>query len=452
MTTMSADFEALAGAVSGRVSTRPADLEQHGHDENYPQSRPPLAVVFAESTADVQAAVRWAATAGVAVVPFGTGTSFEGRVVPVGDAISIDMTAMNRVLEVRDEDLLAVVQPGVTRMALNEKLRDFGLFFPVDPGADASLGGMAATNASGTTTVRYGGMRVNTVALEVVLANGDAVRFGRPVRKTSSGYAMKDLIVGSGGTLGVVTELTVSLYPVPDHVSAARFVFESVADAARAAYALVVTGLPVARVELMDALSLRAANAYTGAGLIEAPTLLVELHSATAESLVAELAAAEETAREAGAVDVTLASAAEERSALWSLRHNLFFAARALWPGRTYAVGDIAVPLSRMPAMVTFCSDLIGELGLDGMVAGHAGDGNVHSLIAFEPGDPQARYFSDRCVERALSLGGTCSGEHGVGLAKRRWLDAEHGPALDWMRVVKQALDPTGLLNPGKDL
>jgi D-lactate dehydrogenase (cytochrome) len=244
MTTMSANLEGLAEAVTGRVSTRPADLEQHGHDENYPQSRPPLAVVFAESTADVQAAVRWAGTAGIAVVPFGTGTSFEGRVVPVGNAISIDMSAMDRVLEVRDADLLAVVQPGVTRTALNQKLRDFGLFFPVDPGADASLGGMAATNASGTTTVRYGGMRVNTVALEVVLATGDAVRFGRPVRKTSSGYDMKDLIVGSGGTLGVITELTVNLYPVPEHVSAARFVFPSVADAASAAYALVVTGLP----------------------------------------------------------------------------------------------------------------------------------------------------------------------------------------------------------------
>ena len=452
MTVTEPDLEALAQALTGTVSTRPADLDLHGHDENHPQSRLPRAVVFARSTADVQATVRWARQAGVSVVPFGSGSSFEGRVVPVGDAVSLDLTGLDQVVDVRPDDLLAVVQPGVTRTSLNAALRGHGLFFPVDPGADASLGGMAATNASGTTTVRYGGMRANTVALEVVLATGEAVRFGRPVRKTSSGYAMKDLVVGSGGTLGVITELTVRLHPVPEDVSAARFVFGTVEQAATAAYGLTVSGLPVARVELLDAATLRAVNAYSGEGLPEAPTLLVELHSATPQSLAAELAAAEVVARDAGAVDVVLASAQADRERLWALRHHVFYAARTLWPGRTYVIGDVAVPVSRMPEMVSFCSALIDEMGLDGMVGGHAGDGNVHTLVALEAGDVRSAEFSDRCVERALQLDGTCSGEHGVGLAKRRWLPAEHGEGLRWMRAVKDALDPTGLFNPGKDL
>ena len=452
MTVTEPDLEALAQALTGTVSTRPADLDLHGNDENHPQSRLPRAVVFARSTADVQATVRWARQAGVSVVPFGSGSSFEGRVVPVGDAVSLDLTGLDQVVDVRPDDLLAVVQPGVTRTSLNAALRGHGLFFPVDPGADASLGGMAATNASGTTTVRYGGMRANTVALEVVLATGEAVRFGRPVRKTSSGYAMKDLVVGSGGTLGVITELTVRLHPVPEDVSAARFVFGTVEQAATAAYGLTVSGLPVARVELLDAATLRAVNAYSGEGLPEAPTLLVELHSATPQSLAAELAAAEVVARDAGAVDVVLASAQADRERLWALRHHVFYAARTLWPGRTYVIGDVAVPVSRMPEMVSFCSALIDEMGLDGMVGGHAGDGNVHTLVALEAGDVRSAEFSDRCVERALQLDGTCSGEHGVGLAKRRWLPAEHGEGLRWMRAVKDALDPTGLFNPGKDL
>jgi D-lactate dehydrogenase (cytochrome) len=358
---------------------------------------------------------------------------------------------MNRVLEVRTADFLAVVEPGLTRTALNAALRETGLFFPVDPGADASLGGMAATNASGTTTVRYGGMRPNVAALEVVLASGEVLQLGRPVRKTSSGYDLKDLFIGSGGTLGIMTRLTVHLHPVPAHIHTLRLVFPTVAAAAAAAYALMSQALPVARLELVDALSMRAVNQYLGRDYPQAPALFVEFHSSTAAAVADESRAAVDLARAAGALEIAVARTDEERMAQWEARHQVYWALRHLYPGRTYVITDTAVPLSSMPAMVVYAQELLGEQSLAGAILGHVGDGNMHAVIACTAEElRRAATVSAQLVERALTLGGTATGEHGVGLTKRPYMAAEHGPALAWMGRLKALFDPDGILNPGK--
>jgi D-lactate dehydrogenase (cytochrome) len=439
-------------ALGDQVSTKPSVLEAHGTDENYPHPRPPIAVVFARSVADVRAALAAARKSATPVIAYGTGTSAEGRIVPVADAVTLDLSGMDRIIDVRPADFQAVVQPGVTRTSLNRALSDHGLFFPVDPGADASLGGMAATCASGTTTVRYGGMRANVAALLVVLASGETLRLGRPVRKTSSGYDLRDLFIGSGGTLGVITELIVNLHPVPEHVLALRVFFADVTAAAGAAYAVMAAALPVARLELVDASSMRALNRYLDAGLPELPALFVELHCSSPAALAAEAEAVVDAVRSAGATEVTTATTAAERSRLWEARHQLYWAVRSMFPGRAYVIGDTAVPLSAMPELVDYTATVMRELGLDGIIAGHAGDGNVHSVVAAPVADQRLEAFSDRVVERALALGGTCTGEHGIGLAKRKFLAAEHGRAAEWMRHVKQLFDPDGLLNPGKDV
>lgn len=339
---------ALKEQLGDKVSTNPSVCEAHGRDENYPEVHPPLAVVFAESVADVQQTLAWARSGGVAVIPFSAGTSLEGLVIPQGPSVSLDLSRMKRVLKVRPADFLAVVEPGLTRTALNAALRDHGLFFPVDPGADASLGGMAATNASGTTTVRYGGMRPNVAALEVVLANGEVLQLGRPVRKTSSGYDLKDLFIGSGGTLGVITRLTLNLHPVPEHIHALRLVFPGVVEAAEAAYAIMASALPVARLELIDSLSMRAINRHLGRSYVESPTLFVEFHSSTAAAIEEESRTAEDLARATGATAVDVARTQEERAAQWEARHQLYWAVRHLYPGRTYVITDTAVPLSHI--------------------------------------------------------------------------------------------------------
>jgi D-lactate dehydrogenase (cytochrome) len=310
---------------------------------------------------------------------------------------------------------------------------------------------MAATNASGTTTVRYGGMRANVAALEVVLANGEVLHLGRPVRKTSSGYDLKDLFIGSGGTLGVITRLTVHLHPVPAHIHTLRLVFPSVAAAAAAAYALMARALPVARLELVDALSMRAINRYLGRSYAQAPALFVEFHSSTAAAVADESRAAAELATAAGATEIAVARTPEERTAQWEARHQVYWALRALYPGRTYVITDTAVPLSCMPAMVSFAQELLDEQGLAGAILGHVGDGNLHAVIACAAEEqPRADSVSAQLVERALALGGTATGEHGVGLTKRPYMAAEHGPALAWMGRLKSLFDPEGLLNPGK--
>jgi len=358
---------------------------------------------------------------------------------------------MQQVVSIQPENFLAVVQPGITRTALNTALRYTGLFFPVDPGADASLGGMAATNASGTTTVRYGGMRQNTLALEVVLANGEVLRLGRPVRKTSSGYDLKDLFIGSAGTLGVITEVTVRLHPIPEHVQTLRVFFPSVVEASQAAYAIMASALPIARLELVDALGMRSINRYLQRSYAEQTALFLEFHSSTQAAMEEEVRLAEELARDAGATDIAVARTREEQVAQWEARHQIYWALVNAHPNQRYLTTDTAVPLSCMPDLIAYTQQLLGELGLEGSIVGHVGDGNFHTLVATPPDEYQhAHAFSEQLVRRALALGGTASGEHGIGLVKRAFMAEEHGAALDWMRRLKALFDPDGLLNPGK--
>jgi D-lactate dehydrogenase (cytochrome) len=358
---------------------------------------------------------------------------------------------MHRVLAIHPDDFLVEVEPGVTREALNAALRHTGLFFPVDPGANASLGGMAATNASGTTTVRYGGMRHNVAALEVILADGETLRLGRAVRKTSSGYDLKDLFIGSGGTLGVITQLTLRLYPVPEHIHTQRVFFPGLTEAARAAYVIMANALPVARIELVDELGIRAINRHLGRSYREQPTLFLEFHASTAAAIAEESRVAEELMRDAGAVEVDLARSPEERTAQWEARHHIYWAMVSLFPGQIYTITDVAVPISRVAELVAYTQELMVEMRLNGGIVGHVGDGNFHTLVATPRADYyQAESLSERLVSRALALGGTATGEHGVGLTKRRFMAEEHGAALDWMRRLKQLFDPDDLLNPGK--
>ncbi|GIW34803.1 MAG: 2-hydroxy-acid oxidase [Meiothermus sp.] len=443
-------LESLKTLLPRKVSTAPTDLETHGKDESYPVRHPPLAVVFAESPTDIQTTLAWAREHHLPVIPFGAGTSIEGHVIPQVRAISLDVSRMNRVLEVQPQDFMAVVEPGLTRKALNEALKGTGLFFPVDPGADASLGGMAATNASGTTTVRYGGMRHNVLALQVVLANGQVLELGRGVRKTSAGYNLKDLFIGSEGTLGIITRLTLKLHPIPEHIHTLRVFFDDLSDTAQAAYAVMASGLPVARLELVDEVGIRAINHYLGRSYPEKPALFVEFHSSTKEALEAESSMALGLMQETGAISIDTARTQEERNAQWEARHQAYWALVNLFPGKEYLSTDTAVPISRMPDLVEYSSRLLREMGLTGNILGHVGDGNFHTLVVCEPGDPRGEVFSERLVEHTLALGGTCTGEHGVGLRKKKYLSKEHGPALDWMRQIKQLFDPQNLLNPGK--
>jgi D-lactate dehydrogenase (cytochrome) len=446
-------IESLVDQLGDKVSTNPYALAAHGRDENATPGQLPLAVVFATSVADVQATLAWARAAHIPVIPFGAGTSFEGHVVPQGPAISLDLMQMQTVHRIAPEDFLVEIEPGVTRVALNEALRHTGLFFPVDPGANASLGGMAATNASGTTTVKYGGMRQNVLALEVVLANGEVLQLGRAVRKTSSGYDLKDLFIGSGGTLGVITRLTVRVHPVPDHVHTLIVSFPDLTSAAQTAYGIMASALPVARLEIMDELSLRAVNQSLGRSYPERPTLFIEFHASTAASIAAEADLAREIATDAGASDIAQASGADERAALWEARHQAYWALTRLYPNQRYTITDTAVPLAQLVPLLDRAQALLREMNLPGGILGHVGDGNFHTAIATLPEDAdRAKAYSDALVEYALSLGGTATGEHGIGIVKRRFLAAEHGPALRWMQQIKDLFDPDHILNPGKDI
>ena len=439
---------------SGQVSTSPSVLEQHGRDENFPEVRPPLAVAYVESKEDVQTVLEWCRTWHIPLIPFGAGTSLEGALVPARPdvaVLSLDLSRMNQVVSIQPDNFLAVVQPGITRTALNEALRYTGLFFPVDPGADASLGGMAATNASGTTTVRYGGMRQNTIALEVVLANGEVLRLGRPVRKTSSGYDLKDLFIGSAGTLGIITELTVQLHPLPEHVHTLRVFFPSILAAAQAAYAIMASALPVARMELVDELGIQSINRYMGRGYTEQTALFLEFHSSTAKAIEEEVHLVEELVRDAGATDISIARSQQERTAQWEARHHLYWAIVNAHPGHSFVITDTAVPLVRLPELIAYAQQLLAEMGIQGSILGHVGDGNFHTIIAVKPEDyERVQAFSERLVRQALAWDGTASGEHGIGLVKRGFMVEEHGASVAWMHRLKALFDPDGLLNPGK--
>lgn len=446
-------FAELQAQFGERCSLNPYVLEAHGRDENQTPGQPPLAVIFAESTADVQSALVWANISHIPIIAFGAGTSFEGHVVPQSPAISLDLSRMNRVLHIAPEQFTVEVEPGVTRQQLNAALRDTGLFFPVDPGADATLGGMAATNASGTTTVRYGGMRHNVLALEVILANGEILQLGRAVRKSSSGYDLKDLFIGSGGTLGIITRLTLRLHPIPDKTHTMRAFFPTLPAAAEAAYQVMANALPVARLELLDERSIATLNRGLGRADPEMPALLMEFHSSTTEAIKAEVAMLEAIVRECGAVSTQQAATKDEQATLWEIRHKSYWTFVNQFPGRRYTITDIAVPLAKLVEALQFAQTTLDELGIQGCLLGHVGDGNFHTFIATDPDDSeQAHAYSERLVTYALSVGGTASGEHGIGIVKRPYLEEEHGPALVWMQRVKDLFDPLHLLNPGKDV
>ena len=443
----------LRALLGARFTAAAAEREQHSRDEAHHAPHLPDAVAYPETTAEVAEIVRLCAASRTPITPFGAGSSLEGQVVPVRGGLSLDMRRMNRVLAVNEADLDAVVQPGVTRMQLNEHLKTSGLFFSVDPGADASMGGMAATRASGTNAVRYGTMRENVLALEVVLADGRIVRTGTRARKSSAGYDLTKLFVGSEGTLGVITELTVRLWGQPEAVMAAVCPFPDIGAAVEAVIATIQMGVPVARIELLDEVQIRGFNAYAGYAMAETPTLFLEFHGT--EAGVAEQAERfREIAAEHGAGAWDVASKAEDRNRLWTARHKAYYAARALRPGAAGYVTDACVPISRLAEAILETKADLAAGSLIAPLVGHVGDGNFHLAILIDPADEaekkEAERLAGRIAERAIRLGGTCTGEHGIGLGKAKHMDAEHGEGVAVMRAIKQALDPEGLLNPGK--
>ena len=438
-----------------RLQTGRAIREQHGHTTTWIENQPPDAVVFAQSTADVAEVVRIAAEHRVPVIPFGTGTSLEGHVNAPAGGISVDVSQMNKVIAVHSEDLDVVVQPGVTRKALNEYLRDTGLFFPIDPGADASLGGMAATRASGTNAVRYGTMKDNVLALEAVLPSGEIIRTGGRARKSSAGYDLTRLLIGSEGTLGIITELTLKLYGIPEAMSSARCTFPDVESACNAVILTIQMGVPVARMELLDAESVGALNDYAKLGLPVSPLLLLEFHGSKAG--VAEQAKAfGEIAEETGGTGFEWTANAEERNRLWQARHDAYWALRRLRPDSEAVATDVCVPISNLAEAVTRTQVKAAELNLVCPIIGHVGDGNYHCTLLIDMKDAAERARGEDFVTwlsgLAVELDGTISGEHGIGQGKMESLPKEAPTALAMMRAVKQAFDPLNIMNPGKIL
>jgi D-lactate dehydrogenase (cytochrome) len=436
------------------VVTSLAVREQHGNTLTWIANQPPDAVVFPQSTEEVQQIVRICAGHGTAIIPFGIGSSLEGHVnAPLG-GVSIDFHDMNKVLSVHAEDLDCVVQPGITRKALNEHLRDSGLFFPIDPGADASIGGMAATRASGTNAVRYGTMKDNVLAMKVVLANGEVMTTSRRAKKTSAGYDLTRLLVGSEGTLGVITELTLKLSGIPEAISGGDCPFPSVEDCCNAAIHTIQSGIPVARIELLDALQVKAVNLHSKLGLPETPLLLVEFHGSEA-SVAEQSKRFGEIAAEFGGGPFEWATRQEDRSRLWDARHHAAMSNFALRPGAQMIATDVCVPISRLAECVTQTQNDIEESRLMAPIVGHVGDGNFHLTLLIDMDDAdevkRAKALNQRLVERALAMDGTCTGEHGVGQGKMKYLEAEHGAAgLAVMATIKRALDPQNIMNPGK--
>ncbi|MBI1219603.1 MAG: FAD-binding protein [Rhodobacteraceae bacterium] len=444
------ELEALLGA---RLVTTAADRALHGRNETHFPPLPPDAVAYPETTAEVAALMAICARHGVPVQGWGAGTSLEGHALALNGGVTVDFARMAQVLEVRGEDMVARIQPGITREALNTELRATGLFFPVDPGANASLGGMASTRASGTTAVRYGTMRDNVLALEVVLADGRVIRTGTAARKSSAGYDLTALFVGAEGTLGLITELTLRLHGQPEAVSAAVCAFPAMGPAVQAVIATIQSGIPMARIEFVDAATVAAFNARDNAGMPEQPHLLVEFHGSPAA--VAEQAERfGEIVAEAGGEGFRWASRPEERAALWRMRHNAYYACLALRPGATAWVTDVCVPISRLAEAVEETRADIAASIIPGPILGHVGDGNFHAILLVEPGNEAeiaaAKGLSARMADRALRLGGTVTGEHGIGMGKLDYMAREHGAGWDVMGQIKRALDPAGLLNPGK--
>ncbi len=446
-------ISALESVLSDRVTRSKSDLALHGQNETHFETVLPDAVAYPATTQDVSQIVTICAEHGCPIVAWGTGTSLEGHALAVRGGITIDMSHMNKVLEVNAEDMDARVQPGLTRIALNEELRATGLFFPVDPGANASLGGMAATRASGTTTVRYGTMRDNVIGLEVVLADGRIIRTGTRARKSSAGYDLTGLFVGSEGTLGIITELSLRLHGQPQSIGAAACAFETVDQAVDAVIATIQMGVPMARIELLDRASVDAVNAHGGLGLPSQPHLLVEFHGS--EQAVKEDAQTfGEIAKDYEAQSYDWATKAEDRNKLWKVRHDAYYAITKSRFGATALVTDVCVPISKLATAIKKTQEDIAKSGLPGPILGHVGDGNFHAILLIDPESTSekatAKDLANRMAERALELGGTVTGEHGVGMGKLDFMEAEHGAAWGVMGEIKRALDPNSLLNPGK--
>jgi D-lactate dehydrogenase (cytochrome) len=447
-------LEQLRPALGDRVSAAEAIREHHSHGESYHPAALPDLVCFPQSTEEVQAIVTVAARERLPIVPFGAGTSLEGHVQALYGGISIDLRQMNRIPRVSVEDLDATVEAGVTRGQLNHHLRNTGLTFFVDPGADCTIGGMTATRASGTTAVRYGTMRENVLGLTVVLADGRVIHTGGRARKSASGYDLTRLFVGSEGTLGVITEITLRLHPQPEAVSAAVCPFATLEGAVRAVISTIQLGIPVARIELLDETQLDAVNRYSKLDYAVQPTLFFEFHGDNDRAVGDQARAVQEIAAEHGGTEFAWATRPEERARLWQARHDALYATKALRPGSKAWTTDVCVPISRLAECILETKKANAEATMPVALVGHAGDGNFHLVFVVDPASDtelaQVKRLNERMIDLALSLGGTCSGEHGVGYGKLRAVAAEHGAAIDVMRQIKQALDPQNLMNPGK--
>ena len=440
--------------LGDRLSTAQAVRDSHGKDQTWNPGAPPDAVAFVQSTEEVQKIVAICGKYNTPVIPFGTGTSLEGHFTAPFGGISIDLSAMNRILEVNAADLDCRVEAGVTRKQLNTHLRDQGLFFPVDPGADASLGGMAATRASGTNAVRYGTMRDNVLNVTAVMANAQIIRTGSRAKKSSAGYDLTRLMVGSEGTLGVITEVALKLYGIPESIVAAVCPFPSVEACCNATITAIQMGIPVARIELVDAEHVKAFNAYSKLDLKVTPTLFLEFHGteASAKEQAESFAA---IAEDLGGGPYSWATKEEDRQKLWQARHDAFWATKSLVPGKDAFATDVCVPISRLAECVSATQDDLAANGLYGPIVGHVGDGNFHVVLFCDRADPvevkKVKVVYDRLIDRAIAMGGTSTGEHGIGSGKVAYLEKEHGTALSFMRDIKRALDPKNIMNPGKN-
>jgi len=448
-------IEELKALLGERLSLSASVREQRGHDESYHATLPPDAVAFAASTEEVAAILKLAAKHGSPVIAFGTGTSLEGHVAALRGGITIDLSGMNRVLEVNEGDLDCKVEAGVTRKQLNEHIRDRGLFFPIDPGANASIGGMAATRASGTNAVRYGTMRENVLGLTVVLADGSIIKTGGRSRKSAAGYDLTRLFVGSEGTLGIITEINLRLHGIPEAISAAVTSFPTLGGAVDTVIETIQAGVPVARIELLDEVQMDAINRYSKLDYPVQPTLFFEFHGSE-RGVVEQAETVQVIAGEHGAGAFRWTVKAEERNRLWQARHDAYYAALALRPGAKGWPTDVCVPISRLADCILETKRDIAETGLLAPIVGHVGDGNFHLCFVIDPADPaemkRAQGVNERMVARALAMGGTCTGEHGIGTGKIDCLEKEHASAIPAMRLIKRALDPDNRLNPGKVL
>ncbi len=451
--TIPSAIEALQTLLGEGLSLSKSDLNLHGQSETHFPVTPPDAVAYPRDTADVAQIVKICAEHDCPVIPWGTGTSLEGHSLAVRGGVTVDTSRMDRLLEVNAADMDARVQPGMTRKALNTELRATGLFFPVDPGADAALGGMAATRASGTTAVRYGTMRDNVMGLEVVLADGQIIRTGSRARKSSAGYDLTGLFVGSEGTLGIITELTLKLHGQPSATAAATCAFPTVAAAVDSVITTIQMGVQMARIELVDAASAAAVNAYADASWPNTPHLLIEFHGSDA-AVADDVATFGEIASDHGGTGFEWTTATEDRNKFWQIRHDAYYAILASKPGATAVVTDVCVPISRLADAISATQADIDASPIDGPILGHVGDGNFHAILLIDPGDMTQRQvaldLSHRMTERALEMGGTVTGEHGVGIGKMPYMLAEHGPAWAVMSQIKRALDPSDIMNPGK--